>query len=86
MQLSTHHRSLRSAGAGTAWLNDLPPGGQTVPGIGDGAYLLKGSNGGDLWAVKGQTGIRISISFQFLTVELFTSLANAAFDRIAAGT
>lgn len=72
-------------GQGTAWLDPLPSGGETVPGVGDTAYMLNGSTGNDFWAVKGQIGIHISISYQFLTVEQFTTLANAAFGRIDAG-
>jgi hypothetical protein len=68
-------------GQGTAWLNNLPRGGQTVPGVGDGAYVLVQSTASDFWAVKGQIGIHISIAFQSLTVEQFTALANAAFGR-----
>jgi hypothetical protein len=71
-------------GQGTAWLDPLS-GGETVPGVGDGAYVLKASTGSDFWAVKGQTGIHISISQQSLTVEQFTVLANAAFEHIAGG-
>jgi hypothetical protein len=70
-------------GQGTAWLNNLPPGGQTVPGVGDGAYFLMQSTASDFWAVKGQIGIHISIAFQSLTVEQFTTLANAAFGRLS---
>jgi len=72
-------------GQGTAWLDPLPSGGETVPGVGDGAYVLNASTGNDFWAVKGQTGIHISISYQFLTVDQFTTLANAAFAHIEAG-
>lgn len=72
-------------GQGTAWLDDLPSGGEDVPGVGDRAYIFNGSTGNDFWAVKGQTGIHISMSYQFLTAEQFTVLANAAFDRIAGG-
>jgi hypothetical protein len=72
-------------GQGIAWLNTLPSGGETVTGVGDGAYMLNASTGNDFWAVKDQTGIHIGISYQFLTVEEFTTLANAAFDHIAAG-
>jgi len=71
-------------GQGTAWL-DPRPGGEPVPGVGDGAYLLQGSTASDFWAVKGQVGIHISISFQSLTVEQFVTLANAAFGHIEAG-
>jgi hypothetical protein len=71
-------------GQGTAWLDPLQ-GGETVPGVGDGAYVLNGSTASDFWAVKGQTGIHISIAQQSLTVEQFTVLANAAFDHIAGG-
>jgi hypothetical protein len=73
-------------GQGTAWLDPLRPGAEIVSDVGDGATLLNGSNGGDFWAVNDQTGIHISISYQFLTAEQFATLANAAFDRIAAGT
>jgi hypothetical protein len=69
-------------GQGTAWLKTLP-GGQTVPGVGDGAYFLMQSTASDFWAVKGQIGIHISIAFQSLTVEQFTTLANAAFGRLS---
>jgi hypothetical protein len=72
-------------GQGTAWLDPLS-GGEIVPGVGDGAYVLKGSTASDFWAVKGQTGIHISIAQQSLTVEQFTVLANAAFGHIAEGT
>lgn len=72
-------------GQGTAWLDGLPSGGETVPGVGDQAYMLNGSTASDFWAVKGQTGIHIGISYQFLTVEQFITLANAAFGRIDAG-
>jgi hypothetical protein len=73
-------------GQGTAWLDSLPSGGESVPGVGDGAYVFNGSTASDFWAVKGQTGIHISIAQQSLTVEQFTVLANAAFDRIATST
>jgi hypothetical protein len=73
-------------GQGIAWLEPLPPGGETVTGVGDQAYMLNASTGNDFWAVKDQTGIHISMSFQFLTVEQFSTLANAAFDRVAAST
>jgi hypothetical protein len=72
-------------GQGTAWLDPLPPGGETVPGVGDGAYMFNASTGNDFWAVKGQIGIHVGISFQFLTAEEFTTLANAAFGHIEAG-
>jgi hypothetical protein len=72
-------------GQGTAWLDPLPSGGETVPGVGDQAYMLNASTGNDFWVVKDQTGFHISMSFQFLTVEQFTTLANAAFGRIDAG-
>lgn len=72
-------------GQGTAWLDPLPPGGETVVDVGDQAYMFNASTGNDFWAVKGQTGIHIGISFQFLTVEQFTTLANAMFGRIDAG-
>lgn len=71
-------------GQGTAWLDPIA-GGETVPGVGDGAYVLNGSTASDFWAVKGQTGIHISIAQQSLTVEQFTVLANAAFEHIAGG-
>ena len=70
---------------GGTWLAPLPSGGETVPGVGDEAYLLNGSIASDFWAVKGQTGIHISISYQSLTVEQFKTLANAAFGHIDAG-
>jgi hypothetical protein len=73
------------AGQGTAWLDTLPPDSKPVPGVGDGAYIFNAATGNDFWAVKGQIGIHISISFQFLTVEQFTTLANAAFGHIEAG-
>jgi hypothetical protein len=73
-------------GQGTAWLDNLPSGGESVSGVGDRAYVLNGSTASDFWAVKGQTGIHISIAQQSLTVEQFTVLANAAFDHIAAST
>ena len=69
-------------GQGTAWLEPLS-GGETVPGVGDGAYMLKASTATDFWAVKGQTGIHISIADQTLTVDQFAALANAAFGHIA---
>ena len=72
-------------GEETAWLDTLPPGGEAVTGAGDQAYLLNESTGNDFWAVKGRTVIHIGISFQFLTAEQFTTLANAAFARIDAG-
>jgi hypothetical protein len=72
-------------GQGTAWLEPLPSDGETVPGVGDKAYLLNGSTGNEFWAVKGQIGIHLGIDGQSLTVEQFTVLANAAFDRIAGG-
>jgi hypothetical protein len=72
-------------GQGTGWLDNLPPGGETVDGVGDEAYMFNASTGNDFWAVKGQTGIHISISFQFLTAEQFTTLANAGFGHIEAG-
>jgi len=72
-------------GQGTAWLDNLPSGGESVPGVGDRAYVLNGSTASDFWAVKGQVGIHISISFQSLTVEQFATLANAAFGHIEAG-
>jgi hypothetical protein len=72
-------------GQGTTWLDNLPSGGESVPAVGDGAYVVTGSTASDFWAVKGQTGIHISIAQQSLTVEQFTELANAAFDRIAGG-
>jgi hypothetical protein len=72
-------------GQGTAWLDDLPSGGETVVGVGDEAYMFNASTGNDFWAVKGQTGIHIYISFQFLTVEQYSTLANAMFARIDAG-
>lgn len=67
------------------WLAPLPSGGERVPGVGDEAYLLNASTASDLWAVKGQVGIHISISYQSLTVEQFATLANAAFGHIEAG-
>jgi hypothetical protein len=70
---------------GGTWLAPLPSGGETVPGVGDEAYLLNGSTASDFWAVKGQVGIHISISYQSLTVEQFATLANAAFGHIEAG-
>jgi len=70
---------------GGTWLNPLPSGGEAVPGIGDEAYLLNGSTASDFWAVKGQVGIHISISYQSLTVDQFATLANAAFGHIEAG-
>jgi hypothetical protein len=70
---------------GGTWLAPLPSGGETVPGVGDEAYLLTGSTASDFWAVKDQVGIHISISFQSLTVEQFATLANAAFGHIEAG-
>jgi len=72
-------------GQGTAWLDNLPSEAEPVSGVGDGAYLLKGSTASDFWAVKGQSGIHISIAQQSLTVEQFTMLAHAAFGHIAAG-
>ena len=69
----------------TAWLDNLPPGGEKVPGVGDGAYLRNASTGNDFWVARGRISIHISISFQFLTVAQFTTLANAAFDHIDAG-
>lgn len=72
-------------GQGTAWLDPLPPGGETVAGVGDEAYMFNASTGNDFWAVKGQVGIHIGISFQFLTAEQFTTLANAAFGHIETG-
>ena len=72
-------------GQGTAWLDNLPSGGESVPGVGDGAYVFNGSTASDFWAVKGQTGIHISIAQQSLSVEQFTVLAEAGFTHIAAG-
>jgi hypothetical protein len=70
---------------GGTWLAPLPSGGEAVPGVGDEAYLLNASSASDFWAVKGQVGIHISISYQSLTVEQFATLANAAFGHIEAG-
>jgi hypothetical protein len=71
-------------GQGTAWLDNLPSGGESVPSVGDRAYVVNGSTASDFWAVKGQTGIHIGIAQQSLTVEQFTVLANTGFDHIAA--
>jgi hypothetical protein len=72
-------------GQGTAWLDTGPSGGETVDGVGDGAYMLNSATGNDFWAVKGQVGIHIGISFQLLTAEQFATLANAGFGHIEAG-
>jgi len=51
---------------------------------GDNLDILDASTASDFWAVKGQTGIHISIAFQSLTVDQFAELANAAFGHIDA--
>ena len=72
-------------GQGTGWFQTFPPGGQMITGVADGAYLVSGYTGNDLYAVSGQTGIHIGINFQFLTAEEFSTLANAAFAHLEAG-
>lgn len=69
-------------GQGTDWLKDLPAGGQMVSGVGDRAAYLAEGGGDELWAVKGQIGIHISIDYQHLSADQMSDLARAAFARL----